>query len=728
MIAASIRIVASIAAVAAPATLTADVVNAAVERATLTAEISTALVDAYEGRSIRTGYKIKLDGAFLPGAALTGDCEIAETLDSPMAFATFRLVGREYSPLATDQTWTKKPIEIWWLNGPAGAGREELRFAGYVRTGSSDGGHVPVVTVHCTNEAGLYDRWELCHEIEPLSGLRRGEIVRELCADAGLTAVDTPDGAEYTKPIQATNNRLFDYLRDFIEPEGWKSRFAGPTGRTFQVYTPRLKQAPEAPEDVWRGRDLVSVTVTPPADVPSRWVVRGYGAVYVDEAGQESKVTVTEVSALYAPKIAVSQQDAAGVVTATTFTAPAATLRVIQRITDTQVSQAGKLLTQDTLEEGWYNRSAARLVTNAGGAGSEGNGYDYLSVYIDEEDRYVLDWIESFGEKGRRRLAITYDELGSAVGELTQVYRYGLRTQGVRSVGSATVNVAGAYVHGDDQSYSDRYESYGLAEEHAAAREFLEDGSEALLAVDSHGFRALRCAVGPGTISGLYVRYDGQGQNEVVANWRRYARSEKRNLMSEGDKVGELEQTYGYDTHRRSQDGPFEWGEFTSNSPVEQWLLADSKLVQYDVLSTDHYQKTTFEPGKKPVVETFSGRVPPVRYRWSPWVVLAQQPIELAIDDPVVEGWFGFGRTVIQNDHVQSQAEAERVLANRRARALAHKVTIERHESLARVGDTVLLLVPGNALADRALLVGARVRRNRLAPSQTGSYELEVRL
>lgn len=726
-VAASIRLLATIVATAdVGATLTADVYNAADSRATLTAEVSRALVEAYEGRSIRTGFKVKLDGVWVPAADLLGDVEISESLDSPMAFATFRLVGGAWSPLVTEKTWTRKAVEIWWLNGPPGRTREELRFAGWVRTGDAAGGPGPIVTVSCVNEAGLYDRWELCHEIEPLAGMRRGEIAAELCADAGLTAVDFPDGAEYTKPVQAVNARLFDYLQPFVEPEGWKLRFAGTTRRTLQAYTPALKEAPEAPDDIWRGDDVVSVEIRPPADVPSRWVVRGFGSVYVDEAGQESKVTVTEIKALYAPKIAVERQETDGSTTTLSYAAPTASLRVIQRITDSVVSQNGKVLSQDTLEQGWYNPSEAHLVTNTGT-----DGYSYRQVFISEDGRFVQNWSESFRDVGRRRTAITYDVDGSAVAERTEVYRYFLRTCGVRALNSAVINVVNAYVHNEENSYLEIVENYGLAEVHEAAREFLDDGSESVIAVDSYGYYAPRATVDPSLIEDdYYVLYNGQGQNWLVANWKKYQRTEKRNLMSEGSKVGELEQTYKYVAYHRI-GGSYEWGDFESDWTEERFLLSDQKLVQYDALSTGadaQYQKTTYAPGQSPKTETFSGRVPPVRYRWSPWVVLRQQPIELAIDDPVVEGWFGFGRTVVQNDHIQTMAEAQRVLDDRRARALAYQVTIERHESLARLADTVLLLSPDHRFSHRALVTGLRVRRNLQAPAQLGSYDLEVRL
>lgn len=724
-VAASIRLVAAIAAAThVGATFTADVEATEATRATFTAEIARDFIDAYEGRSIRTGYRIKLDGEWLPRADVTGDVEISESLDSPMAFATFRVVGSAYSPLVGDRSWTRKPVEIWWRNGPPGRTIEELRFAGYVRTCEHAGAPGPIVTVQCANEASLYDRFELCREVEPLAGMSRGQHVVEMCADAGLTDVDVPDGAIYTKPVQAINARLFDYLRDFVEPEGWKLRFGGAQRRTLEAYTPRLKEAPEAPDDAWRGRDLGSVTVTPPADVPSRWVVRGYGAVYVDEVGQESKVTVTEVKALYAPKIAVERQETDGSTTLLDYTAPAETLRVIQRITDTQVSQAGKLLSQDTVEEGWYNPSAAHLVTNTGT-----NGYDYLQVFVSEDGRFVANWIETFRDVGRRRSLVSYDAEGTAVGERVELYRYYLARQGVRNINSLTINVVGAYVHNDEGSYTERYERYGLAEAHEIAREFLADGSEAAVTVDSYGYFAPRCTIDPSFIEDDYfVLYDGEGISQLTDSWQLYQRTIKRNLMAEGSKVGELEQTYRYATGRRFSGGTYDWGDFTSNGHIETLRLAAQRLVQYDVKSTDHYERTIYEPGKQPVTQTFTGRVPPVRYRWSPWVSLRQQPIELAIDDPVVEGWFGFGRTVVQNDHVESIEEAQRVLADRRARALAYKVRVERHESLARVGDTVLLLSPDNALAHRALLVGSRVARNLQAPNQTGSYELEVRL
>ena len=132
--------------------------------------------------------------------------------------------------------------------------------------------------------------------------------------------------------------------------------------------------------------------------------------------------------------------------------------------------------------------------------------------------------------------------------------------------------------------------------------------------------------------------------------------------------------------------------------------------------------------GTPPVREILSGRVPQPRYKASSWTYLAQQPIELIVDDPVAEAWFGFRRETVQNDSIQSLEEAQLVMRNRRARKLCYRVTVARNESHLRIGSTVFLVHPDRSLAHRGLMVEAATRRSRPQPSQTGTYTFEVAL
>lgn len=691
--------------------------------ATFVGTVSLSLVNAYGATCIRTGYRIVLNGVEIPDADLVS-FDLKESLDSSITFLDFVLVGPQYAVLANRQTWTITPVELYVVNGPPGSEREELRFTGYVRTGREEGS---TVKVSCYDELGRFSEFALCHEIEPLAGMTRGAIVRELCADAGLTAVDVPDGAVYTKGIQAKNVKLIEFLRPFVEPEGWKLRSVPRAfddgGGVLTAWSPALKLAPQAADDVWDLSRSQSIRLEPPSGVPSRWVLRGYGAVFVDELGQQTKTQVTEVWDLYAPKVAIFQQDTAGVITSTGFDPLSASLRMVQRLVDTTVSRGGKVLLRESTEWGWYNRRAAKAYTNP-------PGYGYLNVFIDEEGEYVTSPRESFLQVSLNRVIYAYDINGNATGATEELSRYFRRTMGVMNPNDGGTSVVTAYVYGDDDSYYDRYERYGLAESHVTTRTFdAATGAEAQVITKSWGYVSPRSAIGPETWVGGYVRSNGIGQINLVANWQQYAEKTTRNIISDGTLQGTLEIEKRFDTARILKDfGAYQWGEYDSNSAFEQLMISGTRKVQFNVLSSETYEKVTREAGKPPVRETLTGRVPQPRYKASAWTYLAQQPIELIVDDPVAEAFFGFKRETVQNDSIQSLEEAERVVRNRRARALAYRVTVARNESHLRLGSTVFLKHPDHSLAHRGLMVEANTRRSRPQPSQTANYTFEVPL
>ena len=739
-VAANCRLVATVAASGdRGATLRATVTNG-VEPATYVAEVERGLVDSYEAASIRTGYRIKLAGEWIPDADLV-DCEHSWSIDTPVEFLTVNLIGgsaREYAVLATLDTWTLVEIEYWTINGPPGAELEELRFAGYIKPGGTSeaagaGGPGFTLRIGAVNRIGRLGEFELCHEFEPLAGATRGTIMAAMCADAGLTAVDFPAGAVYTKAIQAKNVQLLAFLLAFVEPEGWKLReipqpFAS-GGPLLTATRPAVKDPPLAPDDEWELSRVASFEIQPPADAPSRWVVRGYGAVHVDEHGQQTTVTVTEVFGLYAPKTATHRQAAVtGTITETGFAPQEASIRLVQRIIDTRVERGGKTLSQEVEEWGWYNPRRAKQATSPG----VGDGYAFLEVLIDEAGEYVTYPREFFTQVAARRVTWTYDDDGSPIAASTLVSRYHNRTSGVAHVGDADVSIAGVYVFGDSVSYSLPSDVFGPCEQHNEARRFnAVTGAEDEVVLQSFGYVAPRSYVGPDASDDYFVRADGLGQSELTATWRQYAEASKQNLMANGTLQGTVERKYRLETAQMlSGFGRYQWGDYDSNYAAQRLMLTDYLGVQYNVLSVGPggtYEKVTYRPNADPVREILSGEVPQPRYRTSPWTFLRQEPIELVVTDPVVEQLLGFRREVVQNDHVQSLAEARQVVAERRSRALAYQVRLARHESHLAPGATVFLRRPDDALAHRGWLVSGSERRSRVAPAQTGTYGLEVR-
>lgn len=697
--------------------------NAAFPVRTFAGTVAHGRWHAYEGACIHAGVRVKLDGAWVDPADLAGPVEITETLDSPVVRASFGLIGPAWCALATERVWTLTPVEIWWDTGAPGEVRSEQRFGGYVRTcQQTEGG--PAVRVECQDAiTARYGGYDLCHEVEPFAGLTRGEIVREVCLDAGLTAVDCPDGAVWQKGLFTDSKKLFEFLREWIAPEGWKMRVER-DGSGLVVWRPELLAAPIPADDAWGISRFEQVQIEPPRDVPSRWVIRGLGAVTVDELGQVTTTTVTKVYDIYAPKRAVSRQETNGSITDLGVTSYPSSLRLVTEIRDEKTERGGRPVRQVTYEWGWYNPRAAQYISNTG-AGT----YDPLQVYIDEEGEFVLWSEEKFIGVGRR----TQDWVWNSDRENTQstvtVKRWYSRLEGASSPTYwPAPSTVGVYVWGDGESYFGDQEVYGDADQVIVSREFdAATGAVFRETEDTWGYYARGTAAFDG-YSTAHIRYSGRAQIDLVANWTRYRSKTTTNLIAaDGTLEGQIEQVRGYKVSP-SPAGQYDWGDFKSSDLVENWRTIFYKLVQFNVISEDQYEEVTWSSEGGRQARVLTGRVPSPGYRASAWTELRQAPIEVASDDATLEAWFGFRRRILQNDYVQTLEEAQDLLAAEKARELCWKVTADRAEAIAEVGQTVFVRHPEHGLAARGMVTEVRARREPRTGEASATYRVEVPL
>ena len=624
---------------AAAATLTGSVTNASQPPATLVGTVSGAHVASWEGDVLAYGFRVVLDGREVPPEDLHGPLTVERSLDTHLTTWQFGLVGPRYRPLATQTTWTRIPVEVYVHHGPPGAVTEDEPYlSGVVFTGEpSESGQT--VQVRCADFTLLAEKVELCHEVEPFSGLTRGQILRELFAAAGITQVDVPPGAAYDKPLFTDSARLWRYVRDFAEPEGW--HFRARPDRSLETYTADLVEAPLPPHHEWGEGDFTSLQLSPPDGATSRWVVRGERAVYVDEVGFTTTVTSTEIQAIYAPKVAVQRQETSGSITDLSPGLPAPILRTVARI-ENQLTTRGTLpVHQVTREWGYYNPAAAKLRTHAQGEppGSV-DGFYYVQALIDEEGRYVLWPQERFVQVGERRGSWSYDVDQNPTGTTTRTWRWNSRKMGVRTAAGAwAVDVR---VGGDDQSYfsptsiANQLEVFELAEQQDVAYTYGPTG--AVIAEDEETFAhySPRAAVDSGT---GYVLYDGTGQQDLVANWTRTgARATANSLSADGLLTGSSTVTSGYATQPKA-DGAYDWGDGKSNLLVEVFKVTGTESVENHILGETTYERVEFKDGER-VATLIHGALPKPRYRTSPWTRLVQEPVELLLEDELVEQWF----------------------------------------------------------------------------------------
>lgn len=691
----------------------------------ITGTVDGTYVQSYEAPMVYVGVRVLLDGQEIPQADLTGRITIRRTIDSPAVSVRLQLVGESYSIYRTVQTWTRTPIEIRFLQGPPGGVLEVVQLSGLVRT-CRETLHEgePALEVDCADLGALYDRYRLCHEVPPYSGLTRGEIAVEVAADAGLS-LDVPLGAVYNSPLQLDGERLFAWLAEWGAPEDWHWRWSE-DGNTLTAYVPELKEAPMVPDAAWGPADIESIEARPPTDPPSRYVVRGYAALYVDEIGIEVELTRTEVKALYAPVGAVERQQSDGTRVAVDFSQPER-LRTVQIIEEERRRRGTTELRSATREHAWYNVAVAKglTVTNAG---QTGDGWDYTVAYVDPDGNFIHFSSERFGLVGERVRDPVYNSELTRVSETERVYRLRRRLHGIRQtgIGEGDPQTAGVGIGADDQSWrimegSQRIESYGLAEEFRRSFSHAPSGAALEEVQDEYGFGSPRHAL---DVAGGHRLYDGTAQADLVANWLKLRTRRKTNILSaDGRLRGVVELASGY-RELEKLDGAHDFGGAAASNEVSaSFRLLERKNIAYIVRGHNQVEEVTYQDGER-TSRVILGGLPVPTFLSSSWTRLVQQPLELVVDDPTVEAWFGISQETLDNPYIQAEAEAWTILRRARSRDLARKLTVRRAETHVRPGDTILVRWPP-LIHERYLVTEQSLSRDPLQGAADATYVLE---
>lgn len=675
----------------------------------LTGTVSRRQVLAWDSPSLFYRPRVKLGDSFIDPRDLEGGPQVGENdLDSHTASMSFALRGRRWSAGQTEKVFARTPVEIYFDHGREGDVIEPATpdYAGYV-IGCQQGSNArePVVNVSCGDGAALYEKATLCFEIAPGADYTRGEIVELACADLGIPlAAPPPRGAVYRKPLQWTNKSPFEALKPFIEPEGWRIRFNA--ARQLEIYTPEIKRAPLPPDFRWSTADLLQPPeIEPPSDSPSRWVLTCVTVVDVNEVGQVTETTTATIEGLYAPAVATQQQQTDGSVVATGFPSEPEALRVISQIVDVVVKQAGQPIMQRTTESGWYNLGAARLASNAS---SSGGGYNFLQVYIDDSGKYVQEWKERFRAIGERLVTFTYNGNGDLTGQRVVTSRWRLTEQGVRAVGTSAsaTTVLNAYVHGDDQSYLERVEQWGIDEEQRISFTYGSDGPLLYTTQEEWRYFNPRTKIDHGSAHPTYfVLYNGEAHKGQVATWRKTKSVQETNIVSLSDGLKGTQTATSEWNARKRVDGPNDFGTYKSNAEEQAFQLVRVEPKQFRVINDDQYEEITHDADGNRVARIFLGRVPTTRYQSSTWTRLLTQPLEVVIEDPLAEAWFGFQKETLEHEYVQDDVEALRVLHARRRRAMALKVQVTRIDTMAQRGDTVDFTSEEDGISGRFLIV-----------------------
>jgi hypothetical protein len=686
--------------------LTGTVESSLFPAVTLTGTVSRQAIDTLTAPALAYNFAVKLNGAWLPAIDLLSPFDVDESIDTIARLFSFSLVGRRWSIQSTASTWTAAPVEIWVTASPIGATRTWRRAFGVVLTCEQLEGIEPTLRVKCGDPSRLYDRTQICHEFAPDAALTRGAICRAILNDFGFNA-DVPAGALYRKPLLTDSQRLWTFLTAFGEPEGWSWRFTD--DQLVQAYIPALRQPPEAPDDIWTLRDVLSIQSSPPSDVPSQWVIR---STEITQSAGGIKITRqrAEAFAFYAIKKAVAMQLGDG----TLQPMPTSSVETFQIVSvlETETHELnGLTITRITREWGWYNPRAAKLRTPFADQvnGPIEDGFYWAQAFIDEEDSYRAWRQEAFVQTGERRERPVYDAEGTEISRRIETYKWYSRAMGVRTVGSDAPNAITAGVGDDDLSWYPfeialtallRIEDFGLAQVDQVTLHYGDAGAVLSEVQETSAWYSQRTAV-----VGVpwYLNYSGSGQRDLVAPFQRISSKTTTNHLTEdGLLSGKVEAEAGWLAPRRLS-GAFDWGDSSSNLQQEFWTTIGLTTTAYNVLDESTYEELV-DNGSGAISRLVTGRPPRPRYRQSSWTQLRQTPFEIVLDDPTAAAWWGPTAEILNLDYLQSPEEAATLAHRRRTRRLAFTHTVIRPICNTKPGDTILLIDPRTGLYHRCLV------------------------
>jgi hypothetical protein len=691
--------------------------------------VSRDVVGSWEGPTLCSRARVKLGDDWIPAADLIGGVEIEDIpIDSHTGGWSFQVLGKSYSLARTQLVFARTPVEVWLDRGEPGAVIEAATptYAGYVLGCDQTSRHVPLVTIRCGDEAAAYEEWTTCDEFEPLTGMTRLEITENAFDGAGIPGITGPSGGVYDKPLQWVNKRLFEVVKQLWEPVGGRLR---PTpSRTFEIWVPAIKTAPQPPDYVWTKSDIVDFSASPPEKCPSRYVVTGSQVVISNELGLETELNTVEIESEYAPKVAVSQQAATtGTITATGASPETAGLRVTTRIDTTTTKRNGQILTQTVTEWGWKNLRAALWVANnsAAGSGTAPSGFTPVSARIDEEGAYVHFSREKFMAILRRELRNTYSESTLVAGTI-ETHRWFLKEAGVRNVGTAVgeTDTNQAYVFDDDQSYSTQVEQWGLAERQVIALQYADTGAQLQQQQDTYRYQPVLSRIDGSASGSLWIRYDGRGQNELVASWKLGEIAITNNITNVGGHLQGTREVYANYTANPRVGGAYDFGDFSSDAVEQSFQTTRREAKELTTLSETQYEEVEYPAEGGRISRLFAGTLPIVRFEGSVWTSLRMQPYESVVDDATALDWWGFQRETVNLEHAQNLDEALAVIRQRRRRAMARKYEITRIDHAAVVGDTVRFVSYDDGINDTCIVVAKS--RSWSGPLPMASYSLEA--
>lgn len=265
-----------------------------------------------------------------------------------------------------------------------------------------------------------YDRILAEYSRPPGHGLPRGRVIGETAALAGWTAQSLAPGGRMDKEIVITANDSWtatDLELAEIDGRALTEDSFGNLTNPIDGYNP------SRPVDLVLGLGQLtgSQSATAPGDIVTRVTVTGTQQVTRDACGRRTVQQEAISKSIYAPRVAVYQQNGAGTLLTTGLVQDAASLRVTGKTLSVREYACDTLLAERAYTYGFYNPLAVRYkVTDAAGTLSpvagvylyEGAAGDDTMAYRWERERLVLI--------GYTETVYSYDDQGFLVNVTTR--------------------------------------------------------------------------------------------------------------------------------------------------------------------------------------------------------------------------------------------------------------------------------------------------------------------
>ena len=189
--------------------------------------LDASVLAGFTGRTVWRKAKVEL--GFEPVLPLVGSISIEESLDNPIASASFEVLSDRCAQNdPTSWGWGDQAASITLYAGKKPATMAEwLAFEGWTDSRSNAGLYKARGSFHCVGLAAAWAGTPGCIRVGPFRGMTRGALLAAYATSVG-TAIANSDildlGAVVSRPVEINGSTLLEVAQRFGEIERWMPR------------------------------------------------------------------------------------------------------------------------------------------------------------------------------------------------------------------------------------------------------------------------------------------------------------------------------------------------------------------------------------------------------------------------------------------------------------------------------------------------------------------------